>query len=513
MTSTARRVYDALVCDDAVTTDLGGDGAWDEILGDAVPVTPAFDSASQVGAPPNVVEALVYPNETAACLSHLTPSPALVEVLDVLSPAMLEVDGQLDALVAVQRHIGMLQAREAELLAALDGEAAKDEFTRDWVAAALRVPPVSMRTKMAVASDLTHRLPATLELLHSGGITARHASDLAEATRPLTPESTALVEGTVLERAAEQTVAQFRAAVKRAVLRVASPVEEEKAHTDAVAGRRVVSFPEMHGMATVNAFLSADDAATVMAALDAIARETIHGRGGDSRTVDQRRADALVDLCSAALGDPHLTRAHGQRPSVQVTIAASTLMGLDQQPAELDGYGPITAAMGRRIASDPTAQWRVLVTDDTGLVTQAGSKTYRPPADMARTVIARDVHCVFPGCRKKAAHTDLDHVQAYKSGDETSGANLMSLCRRHHRFKHEKNWTVTRDDTTGVTTWKDPKGRTYRTRPPTRPTTTTGTPETSPPADRPTTTTGTPETSPPAAPAIDTAKEPEPPPF
>ncbi len=504
MTATARRVHDALVCDDAFTTDLGGDSAWEEILGDAVPVTPAFDSASQVGAPPTVVEALVYPNETAACLARVVPSPLLVEVLNVLSPVLLEVDGQIDALVAVERHIAMLQARSTELLAALDAEAATDEFTRDHVAAALRIPPVSMRNRMVTAADLTHRLPATLDMLRSGDITQRHASDLAEATRSLTPESTAIVEATVLERAAEQTVAQFRASVKRAVLRVSSPAEVEKAHTDAVATRRVVSFPDVHGMAFVNAYLSAEDAATVMAALDAIARETIHGKGGDSRTVDQRRADTLVALCEAALGDPYLTRAHGQRPSVQITIAASTLLGLDEQPCELDGYGPITAAMARRIASDPTAQWRLLLTDDTGLVRRAGSKTYRPPADMARTVIARDVHCCFPGCRKNAAHTDLDHVKAYKDGDETTEAKLMSLCRRHHRLKHSGKWTVTRDDTSGVTTWTDHRGRRYQTRPPTRPTTTTG------PAVTATASTATVS---PAEPAEDVGADAEPPPF
>ncbi len=497
MTSIARRVYDALVCDDAVTADLGGDGAWTEILGDAVPLTPAFDSASQVGAPPTVVEALVYPNETAAGLSQLVPSPALVEVLDVLSPAMLEVDGQIDALVAIERHIAMLQARSAELLAALDGEAATDEFTRDWVAAAVRVPPVSMRTKMATASDLTTRLPATLAALRTGDISLRHATDLVEATRSLTPESTAVVEATVLARAAEQTVAQFRAAVKRAVLRVSSPAEEEKAHTDAVAQRRVEMCPDVHGMAWVNAYLSAEDAATVMAALDAIAYETIHGRRGDSRTADQRRADALVDLCSGVLADPYLVKAHGQRPSVQITVAASTLMGLDAQSADLDGYGPITAAMAKRIAADPTATWRLLLTDDTGLVTQASTKTYRPPADMARTVIARDVHCCYPGCRKKARYNDLDHVEAYHDGDDTTTANLMSLCRRHHRLKHDGKWSVERDNTTGVTTWTDQRGRTYHTRPP----------------DRPTTTTGTPESSPPATPAINTATDPELPPF
>ncbi len=485
MTTTARAVHDALVCDDAFTASLGGDGAWADILGDVVALTPAFDSPAQIGAPPNVVEALVYPDRTAACLAQLPPTPALGEVLDVLTPAMVEVDGQIDALVAVERHIAMWQARATELLAALDREAATDEFVRDHVAAAVRVPPGSMRNKMATASDLTRRLPATLEMLRSGGVSLRHASDLAEATRSLTPESVAIVEAAVLGRAGEQTPTQFRAAVKRAVLNVASPAEEEQAHTDARGERRVELFPDERGMAWVNAFLSAEDAATVMAALDAIAYETIHGRGGDARTADQRRADALVDLCSGVLADPYLVKAHGHRPTIQVTIALSTLMGLDQQPADLDGYGPITAAMARRIASDPTSTWRRLITDDHGLVTEAGSTTYRPPADMTRTVIARDVHCCYPGCRKKARYNDLDHVDAYQDGDETTTANLMSLCRRHHRLKHDGKWTVTRDNTTGTTTWKDTRGRTYRTRPPTRPTTTTGTTTTG------TTTTGT----------------------
>src|ERR1700710_907469 len=428
MTATARQVHDALVCDAAFTAELGGEGAWDEILGDAVALTPAFDVAARVGAPPNLVEALVYPDETAACLAQLPPAASLVQVLDVLCPAMLGVDGQIDAVVAVERHIGMLQARALELLAALDaGDTTKDGFTRDHVAVALRVPPGSMRTRMTAATDLTTRLPATLELLRSGQISQRHAIDLADATRSLTPESTATVEASVLARAAEQTVAQFRASVKRAVLRVSSPAEGEKAHADAVQERRVVLRPADRGMSDLHAYLSAPDAATVMAALDAIAQETIHGKGGDTRTADQRRADALVELCSFALGDPHLIRSHGQRADVQVTIAASTLAGLDHQPGELDGYGPITAAMARHLAPDPNATWRILVTDDDGLVQHAGTKTYRPPAGMARTVIARDVHCTFPGCRRKARPNDLHHIHAYKQGETTPPATPRSL--------------------------------------------------------------------------------------
>src|ERR1700709_568121 len=202
MTVTAQRIFEALACDDAFTADLSGDGAFADLLGDEVPLTPAFcDDVSRVGAPPNVIEALVYPKETPACLAQLVPSVSLLEVLDVLTPAMLEVDGQIDALVAVERHIGLLQARSVELLAALDAaDTSKDGFTRDNVAAAVRVPPGSMRTKMTAASDLTGRLPATLALLRGGEISLRHATDLADATRSLTPASAPHAENRRVER-------------------------------------------------------------------------------------------------------------------------------------------------------------------------------------------------------------------------------------------------------------------------------------------------------------------------
>ena len=423
---------------------------------------------------PSVLDALVYPEETAACLAVAVPQALLVEALDELRPSVLSADGRIDALVAVERHIGMLQARSAELLAAIDaGDSTADGWARESVAAALRVPPASMKTRMSVASDLALRLPATLELLRAGEISQRHAFDLADATRALPVESVSVVEARVLERAPEQTAAQFRASVKRAVLRVSNPAVEAAAHLAAVAECRVILTPVADGMAELWALLPAPDAAQVMAALNARAQETIHAIGGDDRTADQRRADALVELADTALADPALTRSHGQRPAIQVTIAASTLMGLDDQPAELDGYGPITAVMARRIATDPTATWRRILTDDHGQVLHASSKTYRPTADMISTVIARNQHCTFPGCRRHARYNDLDHVQAFREGDETTTANLQSLCRRHHRLKHHGTWHVDRDDTTGITTWTDRCDRTYRSHPPARPTTST----------------------------------------
>ena len=74
-----------------------------------------------------------------------------------------------------------------------------------------------------------------------------------------------------------------------------------------MAQRRVVITPVEHGMAELWAYLPAEQAAAITATLDAIAYATVHGKGGDPRTGDQRRADAFVDLCTAPLGDPNLT--------------------------------------------------------------------------------------------------------------------------------------------------------------------------------------------------------------
>jgi hypothetical protein len=157
----------------------------------------------------------------------------------------------------------------------------------------------------------------------------------------------------------------------------------------------------------------------------------------------------------------------GRRPHLQVTVAAGTLLGLDEEPAELAGYGPIPAHMARRIAQDAT--WRRVLLDGHGVVCCRGETGYRPGADLTGTVITRDATCTFPGCRVPAWRCDIDHIKPYdhsrKGPAQTVAGNLHALCRHHHRLKTHTPWTVTRDPDTGVTTWTSPQGRTYQREP------------------------------------------------
>src|SRR5664280_1717821 len=84
--------------------------------------------------------------------------------------------------------------------------------------------------------------------------------------------------------------------------------------------------------------------------------------------LDQRRFDALVTICAAALGRPDAPAGRaGVRPTVYLYADVATWAGLAEHPVELDGYGVIPAGAAREHFTD--ARWRASVTDAAGAVT------------------------------------------------------------------------------------------------------------------------------------------------
>jgi hypothetical protein len=190
----------------------------------------------------------------------------------------------------------------------------------------------------------------------------------------------------------------------------------------------------------------------------------------DARSADQIRAELLTDLLlstdpSDVFGDglDHVI-AH-----INVTIDATTLAGLNDRPAQLDGEGTLHPATARALAGDATI-WNRLWIDLDGFVTR--TDTYRPTAGMTRYLQARDQHCRFPGCRMPVHRAQIDHTHDWAKGGVTSIHNLAHLCLTHHALKHpdvpdDYRWTA-RQNPDWTITWISPHGDEYVDRPPAR---------------------------------------------
>jgi hypothetical protein len=302
-------------------------------------------------------------------------------------------------------------------------------------------------------------------------------------------------------------------AVTRRVRRVLGRVDADALRVKAAKERLdrfVRAYPShVPGMTAWVASLPVADSAACWAAIDELALQM---RGDDpTRTLEQCRADALVDLMlgnvtvsttvnvmvpvqTATVQEPQdgefVERdllVNGPRPG-----AGSAFGDLDPL-ARMDDFGQPAApanpfvepswtqiaAMGYEIpgigviggdvvagilAKFDTRIARVLLDERTGVVIETGIEEYRPNRAMRRFVQKRDGTCRFPGCRRAAQRCELDHVISYSRGGPTAIWNLVSLCKHHHRVKHEAHWalTMSRD---GECLWTDPFGRQYATHP------------------------------------------------
>ncbi len=72
-----------------------------------------------------------------------------------------------------------------------------------------------------------------------------------------------------------------------------------------------------------------------------------------------------------------------------------------------------------------------------------GRRTRRPNAALRRAVYHRDHgHCQYPACTN-SQFTDIHHVAHWHPDGRTDLANLITLCRWHHRDHHEGSYTIT----------------------------------------------------------------------
>lgn len=402
--------------------------------------------------------------------------------LVAIDPGKLTPGARIDYLSALERQTSWLQAlMQSAIIAVAGNEPSEsngtdvffgvDDAEREDISAALRLSANTAQARIDIARTLVNHLPNTCSALATGEISPAHATAIARETataiRDGLPESAIFeIEERAISYAEFHTPAQVASQVKTTLARIA-PEEFEEIVQRARDTRRVSCYPESDGMSTIVAILPAEDAQIVMTALEAFIKAESEPLPAQKRSMDMKRADALINISNLFLSTPKNSAAPHRRPvTVNVTIDLPTLLGLAENPGQLSGYGPIPASVARTLASD--GKWKRFITDpQTGVLLDYGRQTYEPPQALVDFLIARDRTCRFPGCRRSALLSDLDHAQSWESGGVTSLQNLGALCRRHHQLKTHGGWKI-ESEADGSCTWTSPLGKKYFT--PARPT-------------------------------------------
>lgn len=411
-----------------------------------------------------------------------TPAGAdLARRIAALVPAGADDATLVEAIAGCERLAAWASATQARLVSEVLARRSPapspgplpDDLTAFEIQARLSITRYGAEAKVALAQDLDE-FPLVADALARGDIDTHKARILLDPALSLTSDQRHDIHRDLVPSAPTLTGPQLRARMRRAAL-TANPVRAATRHQQAHATRTVTVEPAPDGMSWFSALLRCDDAEAARVYVDALAASA--KTPTDTRTADQRRADAFSDLFRTLLDRGldleglELPRTARRRPHLQVTVGAGTLLGLDESPGTLTGYGPIPADIARQIATDAT--WQALVTDaTTGEVTSLGTTAYRPGAVLARTVIARDVTCTFMGCQVPADRCDLDHTPEFDPAraatEQTRFDTLYARCRSHHGAKTTKRWHASRDPATGDSIWTAPTGHVYR-RPVTRP--------------------------------------------
>lgn len=154
-----------------------------------------------------------------------------------------------------------------------------------------------------------------------------------------------------------------------------------------------------------------------------------------------------------ATADPTRVRA-----TVRITIPALTLLGHGDEPATLDGYGPIPLETATELAAGAAHWIRVLTHPVTSTVVDVDRRRYKVPADMRRMLNTLYPTCVFPGCNRPSDECDYDHRRQWRCGGATSIENGAPLHQPHHTLKDDTRWQLKREPTADGLHWISPSG-------------------------------------------------------
>ncbi|CAM5783543.1 DUF222 domain-containing protein [Cellulomonas persica] len=342
--------------------------------------------------------------------------------------AIAGIDDAVAALIAARAHLLSAEQRAGSWAGSGDRDFAawRGRVTRGGA------PAASAEVR---AAEVVTSMPAVEEGLANRTLSQRHVDVLARTAAKATPAvAAALAEPeqqlALVELGRRLDGRHFASAVDRWAAAV-DPVAVERDHA-AQRERRHLHVTDTPGGTQVRGLLDLRAGHRLRLALEAASpRPTTD----DPRSLEQRRADALVAIAEHALSAPDSPPSASVAPHVSVVLSQDTWAALSsvlhpprtdtsarRSPAEMlaEGLRGVTPPADEEGAPIPVSEVVRLLCDCelTRVVVDAEGR----PVDVGRTqrlysgylrraVIARDRGCVWSGCGARARWCEVHHIQ------------------------------------------------------------------------------------------------------
>jgi hypothetical protein len=313
--------------------------------------------------------------------------------------------------------------------------------TQSWLSAALNVDPRRAHRDVGLARDLADALPLVLAALCDGSISLEHAQVIAGVRGRVPDEALRKAEPILVDAATWKTPREL-GKVCAHLVHSCSPDKATRDEKDDYAARSLHASVTIGRMGVGNFVLHPAGMELLLAALNACSTH----EDGDTRTPQQRRADALLTMAELALRGGTLPDSGGVKPQVSVVVNLDTLTGTTGAPGADYGYGATSSGEWARRYSCDASIARIVFGPD-GEILDSGRATRTFTTAQRRAIIARDRCCIWPGCDAPPAWCDCHHCVHWGHDGVTSVENGALLCGRHHDRVHANGHAIIKTTT------------------------------------------------------------------
>jgi hypothetical protein len=328
------------------------------------------------------------------------------------------------------------------------------------VALARRDSPFRGDQHLGFAKALVYEMPHTLAALEAGLLSEWRATLIVRESACLDVEDRRALDAELCTDTSKldgMGDARLAAEAKGIAYRLDPQAVVDRA-AKAEGDRTVTIRPAPDTMTYVTALLPVAKGVGVYAALKRAADTTF-----DGRSRGQVLADVLVERVT---GRP----AEVPEPvALSMIMSDQTLFGEDDNPAVIEGHGPIPAAVARKLVAGAATDQRsratlrrLYVHAKTGSLVAMESRSRCFPKGLATFIGLRDQTCRTPYCDAPIRHRD--HAKSHNRGGLTCAENGLGECERCNYVKESPGWQVTAGSENGTHTaeFVTPTGARYR---------------------------------------------------